>query len=348
MTDRDRFARTFANIRGAPARKDAQGEASKAPEEGTLQEPLGTQPEPVPTPQSEPVPAPEAVQPALETREPAPAENAPSFLLFDPTNPEPVVLSRPEIERDDDPWAGEKPVEVDVPLFEGASVDTRDPSAVAGEILRATDPSPSKDSHGVMAMIRQDIAYQQGKMIEEEQQKKAAPAKRSADAPKASLNRPKRSLFSIALPEFSGESLGWARGLLAVAAAAIAIVYAVSQLGLGGNRTYVHFTVQAPSARSVSVVGDFNNWNARDHELRRLPGATVWEVWVPVKPGRYRYAFIVDGQVHMVDPSRQTRFDDDLQRGVSVLVVPPRGGAPEMIGDGEASAAVTPVPAPTR
>jgi 1,4-alpha-glucan branching enzyme len=43
----------------------------------------------------------------------------------------------------------------------------------------------------------------------------------------------------------------------------------------------VAFAVWAPSARSVSVVGDFNSWDGRLHPMRSLGGSGIWELFVP-------------------------------------------------------------------
>ena len=43
----------------------------------------------------------------------------------------------------------------------------------------------------------------------------------------------------------------------------------------------VAFAVWAPSARSVSVVGDFNGWDGRIHPMRSLGAAGIWELFVP-------------------------------------------------------------------
>lgn len=40
------------------------------------------------------------------------------------------------------------------------------------------------------------------------------------------------------------------------------------------------FGVWAPNARGVSVVGDFNNWDGRYHQMRLL-GSGVWEIFIP-------------------------------------------------------------------
>jgi 1,4-alpha-glucan branching enzyme len=60
------------------------------------------------------------------------------------------------------------------------------------------------------------------------------------------------------------------------------------------------FTVWAPSARAVSVVGDFNSWDGRLHAMRTLGSSGVWELFLPdVGPGvRYKYEIVgADGEL---------------------------------------------------
>ncbi|MGA9121193.1 MAG: 1,4-alpha-glucan branching protein GlgB [Bacteroidota bacterium] len=47
--------------------------------------------------------------------------------------------------------------------------------------------------------------------------------------------------------------------------------------GIGG----VQFAVWAPSARSVSVIGDFNGWDRRFHAMRSLGSSGIWEIFIP-------------------------------------------------------------------
>ncbi len=49
----------------------------------------------------------------------------------------------------------------------------------------------------------------------------------------------------------------------------------------GGAVNGVAFAVWAPTARRVSVVGNFNNWDGRRHRMRRVAGHGVWELFVP-------------------------------------------------------------------
>ncbi|WP_220793313.1 1,4-alpha-glucan branching protein GlgB [Nocardioides stalactiti] len=55
------------------------------------------------------------------------------------------------------------------------------------------------------------------------------------------------------------------------------------------------FAVWAPNARSVAVVGDFNDWDGNAHEMRTTPTGGVWTTFVPgVGDGAY-YQFLVHG-----------------------------------------------------
>jgi 1,4-alpha-glucan branching enzyme len=55
------------------------------------------------------------------------------------------------------------------------------------------------------------------------------------------------------------------------------------------------FSVWAPNARGVRLVGDFNFWDGRAHPMRSLGGAGVWELFVPsIGPGT-RYKFSICG-----------------------------------------------------
>lgn len=53
----------------------------------------------------------------------------------------------------------------------------------------------------------------------------------------------------------------------------------------------VHFAVWAPNALRVSVVGDFNHWDGRVHQMNRLSQSGIFELFIPgVKPfDLYKY-----------------------------------------------------------
>lgn len=43
----------------------------------------------------------------------------------------------------------------------------------------------------------------------------------------------------------------------------------------------VHFAVWAPNAKAVSVIGDFNAWDNRRHQMRIIGSSGTWEIFIP-------------------------------------------------------------------
>src|SRR3989441_6614380 len=60
--------------------------------------------------------------------------------------------------------------------------------------------------------------------------------------------------------------------------------------------TGVAFAVWAPSARRVSVVGDFNDWDGRSHPMRLHPANCIWEIFVPGLGEGEPYNFEIRGR----------------------------------------------------
>jgi 1,4-alpha-glucan branching enzyme len=59
--------------------------------------------------------------------------------------------------------------------------------------------------------------------------------------------------------------------------------------------TNQEFTIRAPGAAHVVLVGDFTQWQHRPIALKPV-GPGVWKTVVPLAPGTYHYRFIVDGE----------------------------------------------------
>lgn len=54
------------------------------------------------------------------------------------------------------------------------------------------------------------------------------------------------------------------------------------------------FRLYAPQAKRVNLAGSFNNWDTKRTTARKdLKGN--WVIKVSLKPGRYEYKFLVDG-----------------------------------------------------
>jgi 1,4-alpha-glucan branching enzyme len=61
------------------------------------------------------------------------------------------------------------------------------------------------------------------------------------------------------------------------------------------KRRRTAFTLNAPEAHEVILMGDFNQWSAKTHPMKR--GADrLWQKILMLDPGRYEYRFLVDGQ----------------------------------------------------
>jgi len=65
------------------------------------------------------------------------------------------------------------------------------------------------------------------------------------------------------------------------------------------------FTIKARNAKSVYVTGSFNDWSL-DDSCRLKQVGERWETEIPLKPGVYKYQFIVDG-IWMEDPDNPSK-----------------------------------------
>ena len=83
----------------------------------------------------------------------------------------------------------------------------------------------------------------------------------------------------------------------------------------------VQVVLRAPAARRVSVVGDFNSWDADAGEMSRDSATGLWSRTLALRPGRHVYAFVVDDSVWMRDPRSPAEADQDFGRPGSVLLV---------------------------
>ena len=81
----------------------------------------------------------------------------------------------------------------------------------------------------------------------------------------------------------------------------------------------VEFRLKSPKARCVELVGDFNAWKPGLLKMKKGKGG-VWTLILPVRRGRLKYLFLVDGEPK-VDPAAETA-DGPEGRRVSVRMIP--------------------------
>jgi len=100
-------------------------------------------------------------------------------------------------------------------------------------------------------------------------------------------------------------------------APSVAPVGVVSE-GPGG---VVHFALRLPAgAQAVSLVGDFNGWDAAATPMARTGAGAEWSAQLPLTPGRHVYAFVIDGTRWLVDPMAPQVPDADLGPANAVIV----------------------------
>ncbi len=129
-----------------------------------------------------------------------------------------------------------------------------------------------------------------------------------------------------AAPPRNWFAFGWIGGLALAAAVGYFVLVrdgsgptARSHRPSGGEE--VVFTLTAATAARVSVVGDFNNWDPKVTPLKAAPTGGRWIVTVKLLPGRYRFAFLVDGHTWLADPDHPAGGDPDFQSPTSVITV---------------------------
>jgi 1,4-alpha-glucan branching enzyme len=81
----------------------------------------------------------------------------------------------------------------------------------------------------------------------------------------------------------------------------------------------IEFKLVAPDAKEVYLVGEFNDWNASQYRLRRYKHGT-YKKKLQLKPGRYQYLFLVDGE-WLTDPDHLEKTPNPFGSENSVITV---------------------------
>ncbi|GGD65551.1 1,4-alpha-glucan branching enzyme GlgB [Paenibacillus nasutitermitis] len=88
-----------------------------------------------------------------------------------------------------------------------------------------------------------------------------------------------------------------------------------------GDDSGVRFAVWAPNARSIRVVGSFNDWNGKRHAMLKVGETGVWSLFVPeIGPGTvYKYE-IESQQGKIMLKSDPFAFQSELRPGTASIV----------------------------
>ena len=114
---------------------------------------------------------------------------------------------------------------------------------------------------------------------------------------------------------------------LALAAALAAVILLpVGQSGApGAQEGIAQFVGHFPGARSVEVVGSFNDWQRGALPLRDENHDGIWHGAVVLPAGQHEYMFVVDGERWVADPLAGRYVDDGFGGGRqnALLIVRP-------------------------
>ncbi len=77
--------------------------------------------------------------------------------------------------------------------------------------------------------------------------------------------------------------------------------------------------VQDAQAKTVSIVGDFNDWQVGKDLLSDPDGDGIWTGVLTLKPGKYQYVFVIDGKKWVPDP-RAKEISKDGFGGVNSVI----------------------------
>nr|RNJ69894.1 MAG: 1,4-alpha-glucan branching enzyme [Leptolyngbya sp. IPPAS B-1204] len=82
----------------------------------------------------------------------------------------------------------------------------------------------------------------------------------------------------------------------------------------------VYFAVWAPNARNVSVLGDFNQWDGRDHQMR-IRNNGIWELFIPGLTAGVKYKYEVKNHAgHIYEKSDPYGFQQEVRPKTASIV----------------------------
>ena len=72
---------------------------------------------------------------------------------------------------------------------------------------------------------------------------------------------------------------------------------------------------------TVAIAGDFNSWNPGDNLLEDPDGDGIWTGTLKLKPGRYEYMFVIDGEKWFPDPNALRYVKDGFGNKNAILEI---------------------------
>ena len=122
----------------------------------------------------------------------------------------------------------------------------------------------------------------------------------------------------------------WTLALAAGLAAILLLPWSNGGPTPGVAEGVANFVGHFPGARSVEVVGSFNDWSRGMLHLNDENGNGIWHAAAVLPAGQHEYMFVVDGERWVPDPLAGRYVDDGFGAGQqnSLLIVRPVSAQP--------------------
>ncbi len=151
-----------------------------------------------------------------------------------------------------------------------------------------------------------------------------------ASAPAQTRGPLRRSLRWLGRPIIVRLRPAWTLALAAGLAATLLLRFGPSSPVPGVAEGVAKFVGHFPGARSVEVVGSFNDWSRGALALNDDDHDGIWHVDAVLPAGQHEYMFVVDGERWVSDPLAGRYVDDGFGEGQqnSLLIVRPAAAQP--------------------
>lgn len=93
----------------------------------------------------------------------------------------------------------------------------------------------------------------------------------------------------------------------------------VQSVSDNGEEVWTRFVYIDKEAESVSVAGDFSNWEPIELTKKQLNGEQVWTGLIPMDRGEHRYMFVKNGEQWVTDPLATVQQDDGFGNKNAVI-----------------------------
>ena len=83
----------------------------------------------------------------------------------------------------------------------------------------------------------------------------------------------------------------------------------------------VRFTILAPGAKQVHLVGSFNGWGKDALPMKIMDSSGLWLVDVPLKEGEHTFMYLIDGTRWITPPLAEDFATDGFGQANGVVIV---------------------------